>query len=157
MWSTIAIIFNSHKIWSRSITWWRIAICPAKIICDTVIDIMIGINNESWCMLPYFIPTSIIHRGLENLTTFINTNIIRSWLFSLINRLQKLQNFCCWLWFCKFSPCYHNTTWCTYSFHTVVSGWTKIIRGGSSLSSSITLRIWSSSLWIPWLSFSRPL
>ena len=138
-------------------TWRGIAICSAKVICDLMIDIVISVNNNSCCMFPNSIPISITDSSSQHFTSFVNAYIIRTWCFSLINILQKLQNICWQLWSCKFCPCYHNTAWCTDGLYTVISGWTKKVRRWRRILIIMAPSIWSSSLWIPNLRFSRPL
>ncbi len=130
------IICHDYKIWSWSITRWRVTIFSAEIIFHSVIDIVISIYNKSGCSFPN-LPTSICYCSCKHLAAFINTYVIRPWILSLIDWSQKILNICWRFWSCKLCPGNNNTTRCPNSLNTIKSS-----------SPEVVYRWWWICIWI---------
>ncbi len=123
---SIFIKCNDHQIRSRSIAWRRIAVFPTKVIFDTMVDIVIWINNNLGCFFPN-LPAAIGNCSCKYLTAFINTYIVRSWLLSWINWSKEVQDICGWFGPCKFCPCFHHSARSTYRLNTIISARTEVV------------------------------
>ena len=155
IWLPTFIIVQNYKIWCRTIQGCRIAPWSAQKICDSVVDVMVCINNESACLWPS-LPAARSNAMAQHHTSFVNANIIWAWFFCWIDCLQKLHNV--WGSFCigKFCPCNNNSTWSTNCFNTVKPTWHKV-SGILHFRGRLIMRLctWLCS-WLPGQIFSRP-
>jgi len=115
-WVPMFIVVQNYKIWCRTIQRCRISPWSTQIICGSVVDVMVCINNESACLWPS-LPAARSNAMAQQDTSFVNANIIWVWFLCWIDCLQKPHNICGWFWLGKF--CNNNSTWSTNCFNTV--------------------------------------